>query len=211
MASKCSQLITSAHRCVGGCVVMQKPAPGVPRVGILSWHLSSDTLGPLRWAVESQCDLPEWVPCEKFPCCQHKQFTCSWSLTQPGWLFWMWRWWASPLGRLLLWVWIITINTAVISCYDLRKKAPHPVLQVLAQSKSVLFLVIIEQMGHIIPFKCLCSTHGIMMKDFFFKNFLSLRCCFLKIKWNLMEIVCSWWSAISLAYNDHRTLIIKHT
>jgi hypothetical protein len=61
---------------------------------------------------------------------------------------------------LLLCSWVTTINPAVISCSELRMEVSFLfglILQALAQSKVVLFLVIFQQMGTNFAAICLKS------------------------------------------------------
>jgi len=53
------------------------------------------------------------------PHCSRKQTTCSWSLTSSASILWDGRRMTLPLGWLLLCSWVIIINPAFISCFEL--------------------------------------------------------------------------------------------
>ena len=118
------------------------------------WAIFSHQLPPkhsvlLCRTVDSQAGNAERNP-EELPHCSRTQTTCSWSLTSSASTLLDGRRMTLPLGWLLLCSWVITKNPAFIACSELRMEVLFLFglfLQALAQSKLVLFLVILQQMG----------------------------------------------------------------
>lgn len=76
-------------------------------------------LGPSCWnslALRNKLSVKNYV--------NVKQPTCSWSVTWPTLLFWMWRWWALPL-----WLFVLHLchnHKLSFTSYDLRKEVSVP-------------------------------------------------------------------------------------